>query len=247
MTDPQNHNPNPHASQQPPYGQPYQGQQYGQPPQPGAPQYGAPQYGAPPQPYPSPAVKKKKKWPWVIGGLLVLLIIVIAATSGGGSDESSNTAESGNSNSSEAGGSDGAPDGEESAPGLNTKVRDGKFEFVVTGVEPGLTSVGDNPYLTEQAQGQFVIVSMTVTNTSNEPKSFSPSDQKLFDNKRRSFEPSSTAQIALGGSDIPVWDNINPGNAVEVKVVYDMPKDAVPASIELHDSVFSDGVKVTLS
>ena len=43
-----------------------------------------------------------------------------------------------------------------------------------------------------------------------------------------------------------MWDNINPGNTVEVKVVFDMPKDAVPATIELHDSMFSGGAKVAL-
>ncbi|GAC51366.1 hypothetical protein GOAMI_01_00720 [Gordonia amicalis NBRC 100051 = JCM 11271] len=91
-----------------------------------------------------------------------------------------------------------------------------------------------------------MIVTLTVKNTSKEPKGFSPSDQKLFDDQGRSFEPNATAQIALGGSDIPVWDNINPGNTVDVKVVYDMPADAKPATIELHDSMFSGGVKVNL-
>lgn len=261
MTDPQNPNPapGPDPGQQPSYGQPYQGQQYGQPPQPGAPQYGAPQYGtpqygapqygAPPQPYPNPPAKKKKKWPWILGSIVVLLIIILAATSGGGSDDTDSTAGSGASTATEAGEQrdSGDANGEDAAPGLNTPVRDGKFEFVVTGVEPGLTSVGDNPYLTEEAQGQFVIVTMTVKNTSDQPQSFSPTGQKLLDAEDRSFEPDTSAQIALGGSDIPVWDNINPGNAVTVKLVYDMPAGATPASIELHDSMFSGGVTVALS
>ena len=44
-----------------------------------------------------------------------------------------------------------------------------------------------------------------------------------------------------------MWDNINPGNSVQVKVVYDMPTDAVPASIKLHDSMLSNGVTVSLT
>lgn len=212
------------------------------------PGYGVhPQYGAPPQPGVPfvPPKRKKPKWPWIVGGVVVL-IVVVAAVAGGGGGNDANTA---------ASTAPAAPTGVNEktttkraspAPGLNTAARDGKFEFVVTGVEPGLQSVGDNPYLTEEAQGQFVIVSMTVQNTSDEPKGFSPSDQKLFDSQGRSFEPSPTAQIALGGSDIPVWDNINPGNKVNVKIVYDMPKNAVPASIELHDSAFAGGVKVSL-
>ena len=51
----------------------------------------------------------------------------------------------------------------------------------------------------------------------------------------------------LGGSDIPVWDNINPGNTVNAKIVFDMPKDANPATLELHDSMLSGGVKVSLT
>lgn len=87
---------------------------------------------------------------------------------------------------------------------------------------------------------------MTVKNIGDKPQSFAPSNQKLFDAKGRSFETSDMAQIALGGSDIPLWDNINPGNTVNVKLVFDMPKDAVPTTIELHDSMFSGGEKVAL-
>lgn len=240
MTEPQNPQPGqPFPGQVPQPGQaPYPGQPYGQ-----QPQYGAPgPYGAPPAQPPAAPPKKKKKWPWILGILVVLIVIIAVATSGGG-DDSDNTASSNNSSSSDQGGSG---DGE-STPGLNTPVRDGKFEFVVTNVESGLKSVGENEFLTEEAQGQFVVVTMTVENTSKEPKDFSPTSQKLVDAEGREFEPDTSAQIALGGSDIPVWDNINPGNKVEVKLVYDMPADAKPAGIELHDSMFSNGVKVNLS
>ncbi|MBM7277393.1 DUF4352 domain-containing protein [Gordonia rubripertincta] len=248
MTHPQN----PQAGQaypgQPQAGQaPYPGQPYAQ-----QPQYGVPgPYGAPPA-YQAPIQPpKKKKWPWIVG-ILVALIVIIAAVSGGGDDSSDKTASSGSSNSGEQAdsggdnGDNGDKKADEQAAGLNTPVRDGKFEFVVTNVESGLSSVGDNEFLTAEAQGQFVVVTMTVNNTSKEPKDFSPTNQKLVDTEGRSFEPDTTAQIYLGGSDIPVWDNVNPGNTVEVKVVYDMPVDAKPASIELHDSMFSGGVKVNL-
>ncbi|AFA72557.1 hypothetical protein GPOL_c15080 [Gordonia polyisoprenivorans VH2] len=223
----------------PQYGAPqYGAPQYGSP-QYGAPQYGQTGYGVPPQPIPAPP-KKKRKWPWILGAIVVLIIIIAVATSGGSDDSSPSGSQNGSAQNAPANG------GGEQAAGLNTPVRDGKFEFVVTGVEKGLASVGDNPYLTEQAQGQFVVVTMTVKNISDKAYGFSPSDQKLLDAQGREFEPSTSAQIALGGSDIPVWDNINPGNTVTAKVVFDMPKDAVPTAIELHDSMFSGGAKVTL-
>ncbi|MBM7368526.1 DUF4352 domain-containing protein [Gordonia hydrophobica] len=195
-----------------------------------------------------PPAKKRKKWPFVVGAI-VLLIVLGAALSGNDEDSSSESANSGtNTSTSDSTATPATGDSKDAAtaPGLNTAVRDGKFEFTVTDVATGLSSVGDNPYLKQEAQGQFVVVTIEVENIGDKPQSFSPSAQKLVDNKDRTFESDTTAQIALGGSDIPVWDNINPGNSVNVKLVFDMPKNATPASIELHDSLFSNGAKVSL-
>ncbi|MFT3662923.1 MAG: DUF4352 domain-containing protein [Gordonia sp. (in: high G+C Gram-positive bacteria)] len=211
-------------------------QQYPQQPYPQQP---IPQQQVPPPQIPQQPTKKKKKWPWLLGGIIVFLLVVSALSSGSG-DEPTNALGTG------------APteatknDAEEKTAELNTPVRDGKFEFTVTGVEAGLSVVGDNPYLQEKAQGQFVVVTMTVKNISDEPQSFSPGDQKLKDSSGRTFETDSTAQIALGDSDIAVWDKINPGNTVTVKLVFDMPENARPASLELHDSLFSSGATVNL-
>lgn len=223
------------------------------PPQGPTPGQPAPPPG-PPQPEPK---KKSRKWPWVVGAIVVVGIII--AVAGGGGDDDSTTANStsqapaaGTDNES-APGSGATQDGQEdepaessdSEPGIGTPVRDGKFEFTVTDVQSGLASVGDNPYLTKQAQGQYVIVTMTVQNTSNEPKGISPSDQELFDTDGRKFTADTTAAIGLDTS-VAVWDQINPGNTVTLKVVYDMPADATPAEMELHDSMFSSGTTVSL-
>lgn len=205
-------------------GQPYAGQQY-----PGQPA----QYGTPPP----PPAKKKRKWPWIVLAVIAFLVVVSVATGGGDKDEAT---AAGNTTAAATAKSD------PKAAGLNTPVRDGKFEFVVTGVQTGLAEVGDNPYLAKKAQGQFVIVAMTVKNIGTKPQDFSPSSQKVKDAQGRSFESDSMAQIALGDSDVPVWDNINPGNTVQIKVVFDMPKDAAPATVELHDSMFSGGATVAL-
>lgn len=202
-------------------------------------------YGTPP----APPAKKKRKWPWIVLAVIAFFVVVSVAT-GGDKKEDATAAADTTAGTPAAGAAPAGTTAKKADPktaGLNTAVRDGKFEFVVTGVEAGVTTVGDNPYLAKKAQGQFVIVSMTVKNTGTKPQSFSPSSQKLKDSQGRTFESDSMAQIALGDSDVPVWDNINPGNTVEVKLVFDMPKDAAPATIELHDSMFSGGAKVTLS
>ena len=43
-------------------------------------------------------------------------------------------------------------------------------------------------------------------------------------------------------------EQINPGNSVGGKIVFDIPKNAKPETIELHDDrLFSGGVAVSLS
>lgn len=187
--------------------------------------------------YPPPA--KKRKWPWIVAGIVAFLIVVPSLSS---NDKKTESTPSRSTTAAQA-----PTDEPEARASMNTPVRDGKFEFVVKSVQPGLAEVGDNPYLIQKAQGQFVIVTLSVENIGDRAQGFSPSDQKLFDSQGRSFDSDSSAQIALGSSDIPVWDDINPGNAVDVKLVYDMPQGAVPASIELHDSMFSGGATVALT
>jgi hypothetical protein len=128
---------------------------------------------------------------------------------------------------------------------VGTAVRDGQFEFTVTKVEKGVASVGAD-FLAEKAQGQFVLVHVTVKNIGAKPQTLIDSVQKVRDGEGREFTTDSTAAIVIKGNDV-FFNEINPGNAVKGTLVYDMPKGAKPASIELHDSMFSGGVTVTLS
>ncbi|MBP1160231.1 DUF4352 domain-containing protein [Rhodococcus sp. PvR099] len=203
----------------------------------------------PPHPAPEPPKKKVKKWPWVVGAIGAIL--VVGGLSGGGDKEAGNPDAS--YEAAPAGAQPGAATVEapsnkpasEAAATMNAPVRDGKFEFVVTDVQTGLSSLGDNQFLAEEAQGQFVIVTMTVQNTADEPKGLSPDNQEMYDTKGRKFTADTSAGLNLD-TDVALWDEINPGNTVTMKVVYDMPIDAAPAEIELHDSMFSGGVRVSL-
>lgn len=132
-----------------------------------------------------------------------------------------------------------------SGPGIGDAARDGKFEFVVESVEPGVASVGDD-FLQEKAQGQFVLVEISVTNIGEEAQTMFDSEQKIIDTQGRTFEANSSAAISIeGNSDVWLTD-VNPGNTATGTMVFDMPKGSTPASIELHDSMFSDGVTVSL-
>lgn len=136
------------------------------------------------------------------------------------------------------------PDAEAALPGVGDPVRDGKFEFTVMKVEPGVKEIGDE-FLSQEAQGQFVLVHLTVENIGNESQYFDGNNVVAFDAKNREFAADTEAAIYLDDSN-SFLNEINPGNSVEGVVVFDVPADVNLSQLELHDSVFSGGVSVAL-
>lgn len=129
---------------------------------------------------------------------------------------------------------------------LNTPVRDGNFEFTVTGVERVGTTIGED-FLQETAQGEFIIVRVNVTNIGDEAATLSSSGQVLYNEGGQQYEPSS-AIFALPDADKFFLENINPGNTVTgAPLLFDVPPGTVLDRIELHDSFFSGGVDVSLA
>lgn len=129
-------------------------------------------------------------------------------------------------------------------PGLGEVVKDGKFAFKVTKVEKGLSQVGTG-FATHKAQGQYVLVHLTVKNIGDEAQMFTDSAQKLIDAKGRTFDADSGAAIWLQDSHA-FLENINPGNSVNGLLLFDVPENVTLKAVELHDSVFSVGVTVSL-
>jgi hypothetical protein len=84
-----------------------------------------------------------------------------------------------------------------------------------------------------------------VKNIGKEAQTFYDGNQTLRDTDGRKFDADSEAGIYLDDSNAFLND-INPGNTVTGIVVFDVPKDARLASLDLHDSAFSGGVKVSL-
>lgn len=230
---------------------------YGQGPQgyPADPSQGYP--AGPAQGYPAPPAapepaKKKKKWPWIVGAIVVLFVII--ALTGGGEDKKDDATPAAPA-ASTGQAADGAaaapapapaPAPKKSAPGIGAEVRDGKFGFVVTSIETGVATVGDNPYLQKQAQGQFVLVHLDVTNTSDKPQSYFASNQKLIDAKGREFAPDTMAAINFEAG-TAILGELNPGITISTTIAFDIPADAIPAELEVHDSAFSGGASISLT
>lgn len=179
-----------------------------------------------------PWFKKKR---FILPIALVVIIGLSQAMNGGGSD--SGTTSAGGDSSSESSSNERA--------GVGTAAVDGKFSFTVTGVKCGIKSVGSD-LLGAEAQGQFCKISMTIENVGDEPQTMFADSQKAFDTEGREFSPDTTSMIYMeDGSD--VWlKEINPGNTLKGDLLFDIPADATLDYIELHDSMFSGGVEVSL-
>jgi hypothetical protein len=211
----------------------------------------------PPQPAPAPVPAKKPfyKKAWFIV-LAVLAVLGIATSQGGGSDTTADAAggSSAADGSSAAGGSSAAPaagdsadgGGSESATvGIGQPALDGDFQFVVNGVDCSQTTIGTE-YLNTQAQGQFCTVDLTISNIGSEAQSFLGDNATLFNAEGQQFSADTEAAFYLENSS-SLYEEINPGNTLNSKVVFDVPAGMVPTSIELHDSMFSGGVTVALA
>ncbi len=117
--------------------------------------------------------------------------------------------------------------------------RDGKFEFTVTSVSTAASLGGEN------AQGEYVIVWMTVQNIGHVAQGYYGNNQKLIDSTGRLFSSDSMADIEANGALDET--EINPGNHINVRVVFDVPPGTKPAQLVVHDSAFSGGARINLS
>lgn len=173
--------------------------------------------------------------------LTVILAIIILAIIGGaiGGDKStSNTSTSDSSSTSTSPKAQTAKIGE--------TANDGKFQFTVSSIQCGKSSVGANQYLTKQAQGQYCLLNVSVKNIGDQAQSLLSSNQYLFNANGQKYSADDTATIYNAPNGTSWYNDINPGNSVTGAIVFDIPKDQAPATAELHDSAFSGGVVVNL-
>ncbi|GAA5199582.1 hypothetical protein GCM10023322_75510 [Rugosimonospora acidiphila] len=131
------------------------------------------------------------------------------------------------------------------AGAVGQPVRDGKFEFTVQKIQCGATKVGDS-VLNKTAQGQFCMVTLKVANIGKEAQTFDDSSQKAYGADGAQFSADSTAGLYANSNDETFLNQINPGNTVTGTVIFDIPKTAKLAKLELHDSPFSGGVTVAV-
>lgn len=123
---------------------------------------------------------------------------------------------------------------------LHQPAKDGQFTFTVTEVRR-TGHVGDSLTGTD-AQGEFIVVTMTVLNHGRHAQMLNASDQKLLANGK-TYDADSGAFTDSKA----FLNNINPGNSVVAHVAFDVPRGTTVQQVVLHDSPYSAGVRVALS
>lgn len=189
---------------------------------------------------------KSKNWfvrHKIITGVVVLIVIIAVATSSSGGNK---TADNNSTTSSGKKSSTKSEAPKETLAKIGQPAKDGKFEFTVNNMKCGVPTVGDNPYLQATAKGQFCVVTMAIKNIGDEAQTFDSSNTYLFDAKGAKYSADSSASIYANPDGSSFLDQINPGVSSTGKIVFDIPKDVIPVTAQLHDSVFSGGVKVSL-
>jgi Domain of unknown function (DUF4352)/Protein of unknown function (DUF2510) len=175
----------------------------------------------------------------VLIGVVVAAVILTMSTKTGEDSVTHKPAEASASSAPQTGDPDPT---ETQAAGVGEEVRDGNFEFVIAGIERvDAIADPDLPELRKAAQGEYVVVKMTVTNVGAQTQTFWASFNTLSDGSTV-YQSDDEALVYLDNTMV----DLNPGDSIETAVVFDVPKGTDVESIELHDGPFSDGVTVGL-
>ena len=131
------------------------------------------------------------------------------------------------------------------APGLNTPLTVGSFEYTALGVQDIGPTAGTSP-LTKTAQGTFLQVDLKIANTGSSSATFIVNYVKLVDAAGKSYDADASATL-FASPDQNAWvAGINPGNAIQGPILFDVPAGTAPASIQVSDNAFSKGQTITL-
>ncbi len=90
-------------------------------------------------------------------------------------------------------------------------------------------------------------MTLNVKNTGDEAQSFDAGSQKGIVNTGAEVDADGVASLYAAKGSNTFLESINPGNGLKgVVVVYDIAEDQTLDAVILHDSIFSDGVTVSL-
>jgi Domain of unknown function (DUF4352)/Protein of unknown function (DUF2510) len=128
------------------------------------------------------------------------------------------------------------------ASGSDPQGTDAGLTFAVTGVETAPSVTSQDAPVEQTAQGEYLIVHLTVSNSGDQPGTFVGTFQKLkaggitysIDDVATAYLKGTVAQL-------------NPGDTSDVAIAFDVPPGTTPESLEAHGDPVGAGVDVPLS
>jgi hypothetical protein len=126
--------------------------------------------------------------------------------------------------------------------GPGPQATDGGLTFAVTGVETAPSVQYQDAPVEKTAQGEFLIVHMTVLNSGDAQATYLGTLQKLKAGGT-TYSIDDEATFYLNGG----LAELNPGDTADVAIAFDVPPGTTPESLEVHGDPISAGVEVPLS
>jgi hypothetical protein len=127
------------------------------------------------------------------------------------------------------------------APG-SEQATEGGITFAVDSVETAPSVKYQDAPVEKTAQGEFVIVHMTVLNSGDAPATFLGTLQKLKAGGT-TYSIDDEATFYLNGG----LAELNPGDSADVGLAFDVPPGTVPETLEVHGDPMGAGVDLPLS
>ena len=130
----------------------------------------------------------------------------------------------------------------QTAPLAQNQVVDAGLQFTVDSVEvvSNVTSPS-NEYLTADAQGQFVVVHLSISNIAPETGYYMAAEQRITADGT-AYEPDQPTSYFLGN----IYEELAPGASMQTAVVFDIPAGSTPQLLELHGDALSPGSQLAL-
>lgn len=125
----------------------------------------------------------------------------------------------------------------------------GKLGIVIEAVEEKTEFVSDNQFIENvTTEGKFIAVTAKLTNNDKEARTFSSTQFKLIDDKERTFEALTSAELMMMLGDNNLFlESCNPGMSRTGIFVFEVPSDVESYSIEVASGVgFAAGEKATV-
>lgn len=151
---------------------------------------------------------KLKKWQII---LIIVIVIGFFGSMMGGSDDKT----------SDQKGKDDISTEEEKIYKMKDTVKVGDVEYVVLS-KKSTNKVGDQ-YFDKKAQGQYLVIDISIKNLGNESLNVSDNFFKLY-NGDKEFETDSEASIYLGDKSI-IYEDVNPDVTLKGQIVFDVSKE----------------------